>query len=148
MENLRRHEESIARLSAFLQSRRHQGLTHEEWLRRPETNWDEIVAMAPDVSEIDADRRSVEQVVVETKYAGYIRRQAADIERAAKIESVRIPPTFDFAAVPQLRFEAKEKLGRVRPESLAQAGRISGITPADLTLLMLHLRRPETSSAS
>ena len=104
--------------------------------------------MAPDVSEIEADRRSVEQVVVETKYAGYIRRQAADIERAAKIEAVRIPPTFDFAAVPQLRYEAKEKLGRVRPESLAQAGRISGITPADLTLLMLHLRRPQTSSAS
>jgi tRNA uridine 5-carboxymethylaminomethyl modification enzyme len=140
---LRDHEAAIGRLTDFLRTRRHQGLTLEEWLRRPEVGWDQLLSMAPDLADAEADPQSVEQIVIETKYAGYIRRQAADIERAAKIEAVRIPGTFDYAAVPQLRHEAKEKLGRVRPESLAQASRVSGITPADLAVVMLYLRRPQ-----
>jgi tRNA uridine 5-carboxymethylaminomethyl modification enzyme len=137
------HEAAITCLTDFLRTRRHQGITLEEWLRRPETEWGRVAEMSPDLAGIVAAPRAVEQVVIETKYAGYIRRQAADIERAAKIEAVRIPGTFDYAAVPQLRHEAKEKLGRVRPESLAQAGRISGITPADLAVVMLYLRNPK-----
>jgi tRNA uridine 5-carboxymethylaminomethyl modification enzyme len=58
-----------------------------------------------------------------------------------------VPATFDYHAIPQLRREAKEKLTRVRPTDLAQAGRISGITPADLTVLMLYLREPERLTA-
>lgn len=148
MGKLRRHEEAILRLTDALQSRRHQGTTLEDWLRRPEMTWEQIVEMAPEVGSTEADRRSIEQVVIETKYAGYIRRQAADIERAAKTEAIRIPAAFDYSAVPQLRVEAKEKLGKVRPENVAQAGRISGITPADLALVVLHLRRPSAASAS
>lgn len=147
MGKLGRHEQAIICLTQVLQNR-YQGITLEDWLRRPEVTWEQVVEMAPEVAAIDADRRSIEQVVIETKYAGYIRRQAADIERAAKTEAIRIPAAFDFAAVPQMRIEAKEKLGRVRPENLAQAGRISGITPADLALLMLHLRRPSNATAS
>lgn len=142
-ESLAKHEQSIEQLTSFLRDRRHQGLTLEEWLRRPEINWDQIVEMASEATTGDHTKRSIEQVVIETKYAGYIRRQAADIERNAKIEAVRIPEFFDFAAVPQLRHEAKEKLSRVRPQTLAQAGRISGITPADLSMLMLYLRKPQ-----
>lgn len=148
MARLQEHEAAIERVANILGGHRHQGSTLEEWLRRPEIEWGHVVEMAPHVREHEAARRSVEQVVIETKYAGYIRRQEADIERAAKTEAIRIPDTFDYAAVPQLRREAKEKLGRVRPENLAQAGRISGITPADLTLLMLYLRRPPTTVAS
>ena len=84
-----------------------------------------------------------QQVQIETKYAGYIRRQAFDIERQFKIQAVRIPSTFDFQAVPQLRREAKEKLTKVRPADLGQAGRISGITPADLSIVLLYLKEPE-----
>ncbi len=76
------------------------------------------------------------------KYAGYIRRQQLEIERQAKLHGVRIPETFDFRAVAQLRNEAKDKLSRVRPRDLGQAGRISGITPADLAVLMLYLKEP------
>jgi prepilin-type N-terminal cleavage/methylation domain-containing protein len=83
------------------------------------------------------------QVEIETKYAGYIRRQLGEIEKQAKVQSVAIPQTFDFRAVPQLRFEAKEKLSQVRPRNLGQAGRISGITPADLAVLMLYLKEPQ-----
>jgi len=145
---LRRHEAAISRISTALGRHRHQGSTLEEWLRRPDIEWRHIIEMSPEMASHGTDDRSIEQVVIETKYAGYIRRQAADIERAAKTESIRIPAAFDYAAVPQLRTEAREKLGRVRPETLAQAGRISGITPADLTLLMLYLRRPPAPVAS
>jgi tRNA uridine 5-carboxymethylaminomethyl modification enzyme len=82
---------------------------------------------------------ALEQVVLEAKYAGYIGRQAAQVERFRRQEDRPIPATFDYDAVPQLRAEAKEKLGRVRPASLGQAGRISGISPADLALLLLYL---------
>ena len=80
-----------------------------------------------------------EQVVLEAKYAGYIGRQAAQVERFQRLEGHAIPSHFDYAAVPGLRAEAKEKFARVRPATLGQAGRISGINPADLSVLMIYL---------
>src|SRR5262249_29257649 len=82
---------------------------------------------------------AIEQVVLETKYAGYIDRQATQVERFHRLESRPIPPHFDYAAIPHLRAEAKEKLGRIRPASLGQASRISGICPADLAVLLIYL---------
>ena len=82
----------------------------------------------------------VEQVVLEAKYSGYIDRQAAEVERFRRMErQAQFPPHFDFASIPQLRHEAREKLTRVRPASLGQASRISGITPADLAVLLFYL---------
>ena len=69
----------------------------------------------------------------------YIDRQTLEVERFKRLEDRRIPPTFDYAAIHQLRHEAREKLSRVRPSSLGQASRISGITPADLAMLLLYL---------
>ena len=77
--------------------------------------------------------------MLEAKYAGYIDRQAAQVERFQRLESKPIPPHFDYAAVPQLRAEAKEKLARVQPASLGQASRISGISPADLAVLIMYV---------
>ena len=84
----------------------------------------------------------VEQVVLESKYAGYIGRQAEQVERFKKLESNAIPPAFDYDAIPQLRHEAKEKLSRIRPGTLGQAGRISGISPARSS----RRRTPTTAS--
>ena len=78
-------------------------------------------------------------MVLETKYAGHIEKQAQQIERFRQMESRHIPAQFDYAAVPQLRMEAREKLARIRPASLGQASRISGITPADLAVLLFYL---------
>ena len=85
---------------------------------------------------------AAKQLSIEAKYAGYIRRQMATIERQDQIDTIRIPEAFDFHACPQLRAEAKEKLTRVRPRHVGQAGRISGITPADLAVLVLYLAEP------
>ena len=87
--------------------------------------------------------RAQRQVSIETKYAGYVRRQQSEVARQQRTLSAKIPPSFDFLAIPQLRKEAQEKLSRVRPLNLSQASRISGITPADLSVLMLYLADPE-----
>jgi tRNA uridine 5-carboxymethylaminomethyl modification enzyme len=134
---LQKKEEGIAGLCQFLREIKHDGDTLETWLRRTETTWEQVVGWCPDAARFAAD--VIEQVVLEAKYSGYVGRQAAQVERFRRLESRAIPPHFDYDAVPQLRAEAKEKLSRVRPASLGQAGRISGICPADLAVLMIYL---------
>lgn len=136
------YSHELERAFAMLRSNRHQGQTLEEWLRRPETEWSHLCEFSAELAALGISDRACRQVVIETKYAGYIRMQERDIERQQKVQAVRIPDHFDYLAVPQLRMEAREKLHRVRPRDLAQAGRISGITPADLAVLMLYLRQP------
>jgi tRNA uridine 5-carboxymethylaminomethyl modification enzyme len=132
-------EEAIARLTHYLRTHRFDGATLETWLRRTETDWPRIVEMDPQVQAPATPPAALEQVVLEAKYSGYIQRQAAQAERFRRMESRPIPAAFDYAAVPQLRAEAREKLRRVRPANLGQAGRISGISPADLAVLLIYL---------
>ncbi len=136
------YSHELDRAFALLRSTRHEGQTLEEWLRRPEIEWNHLCEFSAELAALDISSRARRQVVIETKYAGYIRMQERDIERQQKVQAVRIPDHFDYLAVPQLRMEAREKLNRVRPRDLSQAGRISGITPADLAVLMLYLRQP------
>ena len=137
------HEQDIERAVDLVQRLRHEGSSLEEWLRRPEMTWPHLVSLCSDLANLEIGELAKQQVEIETKYAGYIRRQSADIQRQNQIQVVRIPETFNFQAVAQLRREAKEKLTRIRPRDLGQAGRISGITPADLTILLLYLKEPE-----
>jgi len=80
------------------------------------------------------------QAEIEAKYEGYIQRQVKEAERLKKLESVRIPADADFKAIAGLRTEAREKLGKIRPESIGQASRISGISPCDISLLYVYLK--------
>ena len=134
-----RKEACIAELSAYLKAHRSDGDTLETWLRRTGTEWADVCQRHPALRAWDDRPDVIEQVVIEGKYSGYVDRQAAEVARFRKMEGKRIPPAFDFAAVPQLRHEAREKLARVRPASLGQASRISGITPADLAVLLFYL---------
>ena len=106
----------------------------------------QVLEMLPRLREFATDPRVVEQVVIETKYAGYIERQAAQVERFRRHESRRIPEHFNYHAIPQLRCEAREKLSRIRPVTLGQASRISGISPADLAMLTMYLDTPRMTS--
>jgi len=83
----------------------------------------------------------VEQVEIAAKYSGYIDRQKDEVERAAHYEHLKLPPDLDYAQVTALSFEARQKLAQHRPETLGQASRISGITPASISLLMIHLKK-------
>jgi tRNA uridine 5-carboxymethylaminomethyl modification enzyme len=138
-ERLQAKEGDIAALAHYLRSHRHQGATLEQWLRRPEIDWPALCMIEPALAEWRTLAGTVEQVTLEAKYAGHIEKQAVQIERFQKMESRPIPSQFDYTAVPQLRMEAREKLARIRPMSLGQASRISGITPADLAVLLFYL---------
>jgi tRNA uridine 5-carboxymethylaminomethyl modification enzyme len=83
----------------------------------------------------------VEQVEIATKYSGYIDKQTDDIERAARYETLKLPPEIDYSQVAALSFEVRQKLALHRPETLGQASRISGVTPAAVSLLLVHLKR-------
>jgi tRNA uridine 5-carboxymethylaminomethyl modification enzyme len=138
-ERLQAKERGIAEVMHYLRSHRHQGATLEQWLRRPEVDWPQLVAMYLPLAALPSPPAVIEQVELETKYAGHIEKQAQQIERFQKMETRHIPSHFDYTAVPQLRMEAREKLARIRPASLGQASRISGITPADLAVLLFYL---------
>jgi tRNA uridine 5-carboxymethylaminomethyl modification enzyme len=81
-----------------------------------------------------------EQVEIEVKYEGYIQRQLAQVERFKKMETLNIPSWLDYGKIPELANEARQKLSCVRPASLGQASRISGISPADVSILLVYLR--------
>ncbi|MDW8222035.1 MAG: tRNA uridine-5-carboxymethylaminomethyl(34) synthesis enzyme MnmG [Gemmatales bacterium] len=145
---LQEKEERLRRLMALLESERHEGITLAHWLRRPGIEWAHLVAWKPVLREFDAWPDVIEQAVLDTRYAGYIERQAAQVERFRKLESRKIPEHFDYQAIPQLRAEAREKLMRIRPQTLGQASRISGISPADIALLVLYLENASRPPAS
>ena len=130
---------AIQTLYEELRANRNDGDTLERWLRRTEVSWEMLRDMRPSLADWDVRKDVVEQVVVECKYAGYIGRQAEQVDRFQRLEHRAIPAQFDFMAIPQLRAEAKEKLSRVRPANIGQAGRVSGITPADLAVLLIYL---------
>jgi tRNA uridine 5-carboxymethylaminomethyl modification enzyme len=136
---LQEKERAIAELSEYLRDNRIDNVPLDHILRRTEVGWHELCEMEPSLRGFDPSADVIEQLELEAKYAGYIDRQADQVERFRRLESKAIPANFDYQAVPQLRAEAKEKLSRIRPGSLGQASRISGISPADLAVVMLYL---------
>ena len=141
-QRLQEHERQIDVATKVIQKERYHGSSFEELLRRQDTDWNTLCEMSPRVAELDIDEYAKQQVVIEAKYAGYIRRQETEIKKLNQFQCVKIPDGFDYLALTQLRTEAREKLSQIRPVDVAQASRVSGITPADLAILMLHLRRP------
>jgi tRNA uridine 5-carboxymethylaminomethyl modification enzyme len=102
----------------------------------------------PEISYKDLPKRNaeltdevVQQVEITIKYAGYIARQELEVKKFKTLEDKGIPETFDFSTVPSLRLEARQKLGKIRPATIGQAARISGVSPADISILMVCLKR-------
>lgn len=138
-ERLQTKQSAIDTARKLLQKNRHGQDTLEKYLRRPETDWNDLVEILPELASVESE--VYEQVVYDVKYAGYLARQATTIERQKRLANKVIPDWFDYDAITHLRTEAREKFSRVRPANLDQAGRISGITPADISVLMLHLEK-------
>jgi tRNA uridine 5-carboxymethylaminomethyl modification enzyme len=113
------------------------GASVADLLRRPEILYD-------DTAKIDKNRPVLPRSVIRTvqydvKYAGYLRRQTAEINRQARLEEYRLPSDIDYTAVGGLRIEAVQKLSKIRPITLGQASRISGVSPADISVLLIRL---------
>jgi len=137
---LKRKEEGILELVAALAGWKHQQVSLNQWLRRTDVTWESLCEMHPPLRAWNDRADVVEQVVLEAKYEGYINRQTEQVERFQRMEHRVIPSQFDYSAIPQMRIEAREKLARVRPTNIGQAGRVSGITPADLAVLLFYLK--------
>ena len=108
-------------------------------LRRPEIKYDDLAKQVPECLEPDSGVKA--QVETEIKYEGYIQRERALVERFKKLEERKIPLEFSYQEVKGIRREAKEKLTKIRPVSVGQAARISGITPCDISLLLVTLEQ-------
>jgi tRNA uridine 5-carboxymethylaminomethyl modification enzyme len=113
------------------------GVSLAEMLKRPEFGWAEAVAALPSLAGVSRDAAG--QIASDIRYAGYLALEREQIERRRRQGARVIPEGLDYATVRHLRAEAREKLERVRPRTLEQAGRVSGITPADLALVLVHL---------
>jgi tRNA uridine 5-carboxymethylaminomethyl modification enzyme len=128
-------------------------LDHEyrlaDLLRRPGVDWAAVNSLTGDVSRetlvaehgLDLAREVIEQAEIGIKYAGYIERQNGEVERAAHYEQMTLPAELDYLQVPALSIEVRQKLDKHRPATLGQASRISGVTPAAISLLLIHLKK-------
>lgn len=143
---LENKEEEIERVMHLLESTRAAEGSLAKQLKRPEVTWGTLSDQYADLRTIR--KEIAEQVQFDIKYAGYVARQDTDVDRQLRLAEKKIPASVDYWALPHLRTEAKEKLTRVRPISLAQAARISGITPADIALLMAYLNHGHRSKSS
>jgi tRNA uridine 5-carboxymethylaminomethyl modification enzyme len=115
-------------------------------LRRPDVNYAGLMSLdgckyaSADICFV-ADKSVIEQIEITAKYAGYIDLQKVEVERAAHYENLKLPPELDYLQVPALSFEARQTLAKHRPETLGLASRISGVTPATVSLLLVHLKK-------
>ncbi len=121
------------------------GTNLSQLLRRPEISLGMLADFCQEVREFSPG--IVEQVEIQVKYQGYIERQMAQVERYKKAEALRLPPDMDYSSLPGLSTEAKEKLSKIKPHSLGQASRISGIPPSAITILHIHAKRRAQETA-
>ncbi len=136
-------EEKISRCRKVLEQERKGGISLEQILRRPEVGIASLTAENEALQRLELAPEEAEQVEIDVKYEGYVRRQESSIEKMSRLEGYPIPGDLDFQRVSHLKPEAREKLARLRPATLGQASRIAGVTPADLSVLMTWLgRRP------
>ena len=128
-------------LAAFLEAHdtapNASGVSLADLLRRPQIEYDALAPFDPERPALPA--AVTEQVQISIKYEGYIRRQLKQAEEFSRMEDRRIPPDTDYSDIPGVRLEARQKLAKIRPENFGQAGRISGVSPADVAALMVWL---------
>jgi tRNA uridine 5-carboxymethylaminomethyl modification enzyme len=136
LDAIRKHKEQIQSEIRRLETTFHEGVSLAQLLRRTENIYSDLPCCNPSL-----DSEVVRQVETEIKYAGYIKREHERIEKAHKVEHQTIPNNVNYHNIKGLKHEACEKLSRIRPENLGQVSRISGVSPADISILSLWLKR-------
>lgn len=114
------------------------GVTFKDLVCRPELNYDLVSSLDDTAPELPLEVR--EQVNIGLKYEGYIERESKQVEEFHRIEDKKIPENLDYELVPSLRIEARQKLSTHRPETVGQASRISGVSPSDISVLLVYLK--------
>jgi tRNA uridine 5-carboxymethylaminomethyl modification enzyme len=115
------------------------GMKLSELLARPDMEYADFSKMGLSIPDLPGD--VTEQVQIRIKYAGYIKKQAHQVERFKSVEGKQLPSGFDYAVIPGLRIEAKLKLNAMKPANIGQASRISGVSPADISVLLVYFSK-------
>jgi tRNA uridine 5-carboxymethylaminomethyl modification enzyme len=122
------------------------GIRASDLLKRPEMSYHQLETIFP--SEVELDEDVKEQVEIQLKYDGYITKSLQQVERLKKMEDKKIPENIDYDAVSGLATEARQKLKLVKPLSIAQASRIAGVNPADISILLVYLEQGKIARVS
>lgn len=142
------HVPASEKVNAFLQSKNStpikSGMKLSDLLKRPELDYDSLGAIDENRPELSFQVR--EQVSITVKYDGYIKRQMQQVEQFKKLENRKLSKDFDYSEVHGLRLEARQKLNQIKPESVGQASRISGVSPADISVLLIYLEQNRRKS--
>jgi tRNA uridine 5-carboxymethylaminomethyl modification enzyme len=137
---LRDKEEAVSRAIEALKKEMRHGKELSLLLRRPEYKLADVVALSENPSLKNLAPEIAEQVEIDVKYEGYLTRQNSEIAEFRRMERFRLPENFDYASIKEMSKEAREKLSKIRPLSIGQARRISGVSPADITTLLIHFK--------
>lgn len=132
-------EKIISETNEYLENKKNGADSLLKTLRRPDINFSDLLGLDNELRRRNISFPVQEQVEIEAKYKGYISRQNQQIEKFKKMENLSLPTQFHYGSIPGLRKEAQQKLGMFRPVSLGQASRISGVSPADISILMVYL---------
>lgn len=116
------------------------GILVADLLKRPEMHYEELMPFF-EAPEEPLDRREIEQIEIQIKYEGYIKKALDKVDKLKRLEAKRIPSYIDYDAIDSLATEARQKLKQIRPETIAQASRISGVNPADISILMVYIEQ-------
>ncbi len=139
MDKLLEKEEIISETNEYIEHKRYGADSLIKLLRRPDMNFSDLLGLDKELRDRKISFSAQEQVEIEAKYKGYISRQNQQIEKFKKMENLSLPTQFHYDSIPGLRKEAQQKLDLFRPVSLGQASRISGVSPADISILMVYL---------
>jgi len=133
--------QAIGRLTSYLQNTRVNGLSLWEQLRQPNNTIAKTLAENRDIRNMCVREDALQAAIIDAKYEGYLAKQDKLVESFRRLENKKIPDGLDYNKIEHLKAEAKQKLSALRPATLAQAGRISGVTPADIMVLQVHLKK-------
>ncbi len=117
------------------------GILASELLKRPGVKYSELAKFIPELDKYELDEQTIDEIEIIEKYEGYIVKQKRDAENHQKLEELKIPEDIDYLSMNGLRLEAREKLNRVRPLTVGQASRISGVNPSDISMLILNVKK-------
>ena len=117
------------------------GIQAFELLKRPEVSYTDLVKFVPEIQDVELDEFAIEEIEIIAKYEGYIVKQIREAKNMAKLEEMKIPSDFDYINMDGLALEARQKLDKVRPLTIGQASRISGVNPSDITVLIFNVRK-------
>jgi tRNA uridine 5-carboxymethylaminomethyl modification enzyme len=137
----REWEDQRRGLLQFLQHQKIQGVTAADWLRRVENTWAKLETFLPESDLSSFDLRIRHQIEADIKYSGYQQKELKAAEKLHSLEAVKLSRDLDYSIVPGLKRESREQLNAAKPATLGQASRVRGITPADIMVLMIHLKQ-------